>query len=805
LSAARPAPTLPAAYLLTTLTGAAGLIYQVSWLRYLGRLLGSDSLATATVLGVFLGGLSLGYLGWGYFTEREIPLLRLYGLLEGIIGLWALLFPWLFTAVEAMTDGWGFSTRFELIWQGALASVLLIGLPTLCMGATVPLLTRALSRDLDRATGIHARIYAFNTTGALLGTLAGGFLLIHWLGLPGTMRVAGLCNLLAAAYFVRWGDVPERVAPQPQRAPRAGATPWAIYAIGLLSGFAFMTLESTVIRVAGLSFGSSSAVLSLVIAAFLLCIAAGAFFVGRLRHRTDSALLRNQLIVTFSLMPVFMTLDEWPYIAHRLRNRLGFEISDYVGYQLLLFGLLCVVLLIPVGAMGATLPLAFDALKRSLHGVGRTAGALFAWNALGNLTGGFIGGFLAYKALSIAELFLVVIGLSACSCALAALRLPLRSRLIAGAACALTLLFAWMLPSHDPLRFAVGTFHIQGALPYSDGGAENFYREFHAGREILAYRDDPEATLAVIENPRFAEALRRQFPSLGRSVISLPSAFGEDGPAPRSILINGKADSSTFYDRETLRLTAHLPALIGARRERILIVGLGTGVTAGEFTLYDDVKRIDVAEIAPGVVDLLPYFSDWTHAVHEDPRLKLFVGDAFRLLRRSTEQWDLVISQPSNPWTRGVDQLFSRDFYRLVAGRMASDGLLLQWMQRYATTDEISSIAINTLHEEFPFIRIFRAGSDDLILASREPIDDMNAMRVDALLERNQAVRESLAELRIHSFADLLAREHSEVVDQALALDDGRRETLDHPRLHFLAGLAFFRGDDADAELFRAD
>lgn len=796
---------MPIAYLLTALTGAAGLVYQVSWLRYLGRLLGSDSLATATVLGVFLGGLSLGYLCWGHFTERRIPLLRLYGLLEAIIGVWALLFPWLYGLVELLTDRWSFATRFELLWQGALASVLLIGVPTVCMGATVPLLTRALSRNLARATAVHARIYAFNTAGALVGTLAAGFALVHWLGLPATVRAAGVCNLLAAAYFIRRGGVAESVAPEPPQADGADRSPWAIYAIGLLGGFAFMTLESTVIRVASLSAGSSSAMLSSVIAAFLLCIAVGAFFVGRLRHRTPSALFRNQLIVTFSLMPLFMTLDEWPYFAHRLRNALGFSLSDYVAYQIELFAMLCLLLLVPVGAMGATLPLAFDGLKQSLRGVGRTAGALFAWNALGNLAGGFVGGFLAYKQLSIGELFLLVIGLSACGCVLAALRLPASSRWLAAVACAAALIMAVVRPSHDPLRFAVGTFHIQGALPYSDEGATNFYKAFHSGREILAYRDDPEATLAVVENPRFADALREQFPSLGRALISVPSAFGEAGPPPRSILINGKADSSTFYDRETLRLTAHLPALVGERREKILIVGLGTGVTAGEFALYDDVRRIDVAEIAPGVVELLPYFSDWTHGVHEDPRLKLFVGDAFRLLRRAEQRWDLVISQPSNPWTRGVDQLFSRDFYRLVARRLESDGLLLQWMQRYGTTEEISSIAINTLHDEFPHIRIFRAGSDDLILAGRQPITDAGAMRADALLSRNDALRRSLAELRIHSFADLIAREHPEVVARALELDDGRRETLDHPRIHFLAGLAFFRGDDADSALFAAD
>jgi spermidine synthase len=798
-----------AAYLLTALTGASGLVYQIVWQRYLGRLLGSDGLATATVLGVFLAGLSLGFLVWGRFTTRGRNLFVAYGVLEGIIGAWALGFPWLFAAVDALTSSWGFEPRLGLVLQGSLCAVVLIAPPTVCMGATVPMLTRALAGSIARATGVNARVYAINTAGAFLGTLVAGFAAIRFLGLPGSLRAAGLLNLAAAVFFVAAGfrvGAPsngrgeEREVHKRATAVVAAPARWALYAIGFVGGFAFMTLESLTIRLTGLAVGSSTYALSLVIAVFLACIAAGAFVVARRRSLSPSALLVNQAAACLFLLPVFLTLDEWPYAAHLLRIRFGATLGDFVQYQAAVFAALFVLLAIPVGCMGATLPLAFDALKTRLAEVGRSAGALFAWNALGNLLGGLIGGYLVYRVLGLGEVFLLVVALTAVTALLASLRSGWRQRLGAAFAAAAVLAFALVFPSHEPLRFAVGTFHLHEPLAYSREGPEAFYRAFHAGRSVLAYRDEPEATLAVVENPRLGEALRQRFPSLSRSIVAVPSALGEDGPRPRSILINGKADSSTFYDRETLRLMAHLPALLAPKRERVLVVGLGTGVTAGELSLYPDVRSIEVAEISPGVADLLPMFAAWTHDVHVDPRLRIRTGDAFRVIRRSQARWDIVISEPSNPWTSGVDQLFSREFYRLVRERLEPGGIFLQWVQRYATNEAIAALVVNTLRAEFPYIRVFRAGADDLLVASQTRLGDGDLARADALLQQNGAVRDSLSEIRIAGAADLLAREHPEVVERALAPERSVRETLDHPRIHFLAGLAFFRGDDPDAE-----
>jgi spermidine synthase len=816
-TALRSLSTRGVAYGLTFLTGAAGLVYQVVWQRYLAQLLGSDSLAVATVLGVFLGGLSLGYLVCGKLTLHVNDVLRTYGLLEGLIGVWAFCFPWLFRATDAMTGSWSFAPPWGLALQGAACGVILMGVPTLCMGATVPMLTKGLTVSLEQATRVHARIYAVNTAGAFLGALAAAFVLIHRFGLPGTVRIAAAINVVTAVFFVvvripaqvcdedepiathasRRGRGPKHAKSDASRRPAA----WTLYAIAFTCGVYFMTLESLMVRITNLSMGSSSYTFAMIVAVFVLSIAWGSYRVARRAQISPQALLNNQIGICLSLMVLFLTLDKWPYAAHVLRTAFSGTLSAFVLYYASVFAVLLLVLLIPVGCMGATLPLAFHSLRRDVEGVGASAGVLLSWNALGNLIGGLVGGFLIFRWMDNGEVFLSGLLLAACTAGLATVWLPTGQRVKAALLGVIVVLFAVTYPGFDPLRFAVGTFRLRSAVDYSYGGANAFYRGYYENRNVLAYKDEPGGTFAVVENPSPVVALAQRFPGLVASVLGERAAELTEEARPRSIVVNGKSDSSTFYDRETLKLVAHLPGLLGHKRERVMIVGLGTGVTAGEFTLYPDVVTIDVAEISPSVVEFLPLFEDATYKVQDDPRLRIHLGDAFRVLRRSKAKWNIIASEPSNPWMNGVAAMFSREFYRLVREHLEPDGIFLQWIQRYATSEEISGISINTLRSEFPYVRVFRTeGTDDLMLASLEPIGDEAFERAEALLESNDALRASLASIGISRASQLMEKEHPEVLRRAAEFRDLGFETLDYPRIHTMAGWAFFSGQSIDNE-----
>jgi hypothetical protein len=217
---------------LTGLTGFSGLVYEVAWEKYLATLLGSHSEATAAVLGIFLGGLSVGYATFGKVTRRVVAarhghrLLGLYGLVEGAIGLYVLAFPTLFLAARTASTmfshdvfGLGFALDVTL-------AALLIGPPSVLMGGTIPILTQALSNNTDESTRFHALVYAVNTAGAFAGALAAGFFLVPTLGLVVVMRVMGGVNLVAGAIFVLLGVLRGRTA-SPAAAPPPGseATP----------------------------------------------------------------------------------------------------------------------------------------------------------------------------------------------------------------------------------------------------------------------------------------------------------------------------------------------------------------------------------------------------------------------------------------------------------------------------------------------------------------------------------------------------------------------------------------------------
>jgi len=170
-----------------------------------------------------------------------------------------------------------------------------------------------------------------------------------------------------------------------------------------------------------------------------------------------------------------------------------------------------------------------------------------------------------------------------------------------------------------------------------------------------------------------------------------------NGQSPLAIYVNGKSDSSTVIDISTLKLSAHLPVLLAPQRQNVMVIGLGTGVTAGELTLYPDIERIDIAEISPEVVEALPYFSKANYSVHQNPRVKIHIGDAFRILGRSKSKWDIIISEPSNPWVTGVDLLFTKEFYVLAKERLFANGILLQWVQVYDANIEMVGMIVNTV------------------------------------------------------------------------------------------------------------
>ncbi len=769
------------ALLLTTLTGFSGLVYEVTWQKYLATLLGSHSEATSAVLAIFLGGLAVGYALFGALTRRWVEraeqsgepprLLFIYGVLEGGIGLYAFVFPLLFQLVYAFSyavphgaGGLGFA--FDVL----LAAVL-IGPPTVLMGATIPILTQALAHDLEDATRFHAYVYGFNTIGAFVGALAAGFVLIPMLGLFKVMVAMGVVNLAAGAVFLWLGrDRRAGVLPEvkDEMLPPAVFTTYA--AVALLTGFAMMTVQTAVIRVGGLSFGSSEHTFAMVVAVFVLCIAIGSFAVSAVSRIPRWVLPAALFVLVVLLCALYTLLPEAPYWIHVVRTWFRDDAASFYPFHA--FGFLAVGVAIAPSVLvsGAVLPLIFDHLRHQVDDLGSVAGKLYSWNTVGSLLGALFGGYVLFFFFdldTILRLAIVAIFVSAVWLAGA---LYGSARAAVAGALILVVAIGSLASDWDPRQLTTGLFRAREPMPLTGAGpdavielaweAENY--------ELLFHEDDPTMTVTVMEQ------------RIG-------------GRAARSIVNNGKSDGNSVRDLSTMVLAAALPSLYAERVESAFVIGYGTGITAGELASYESMESVVVAEISPGVMNAAPFFDDVNHAASKHPKIEIVRSDAHRALMRSDRNFDVIVSEPSNPWVTGVEMLYSREYLQAISNHLSDGGVFAQWLQNYEIDQASIEMVLRTFLAVFEDVSIWQVDADMILLGSNRAFPADLFARVDRRI-RQRDIGTSVARTGVTSLPALFAHEVVPAGVLSRAGLEGPLHTLSHPRLAHLSGRAFYRG-----------
>jgi len=773
---------LPVALAVTVMTGFAGLVYEVTWQKYLATLLGSHAEATAGVLGIFLGGLSAGYALFGRLTRRLVErarvrgglprLLYTYALVELGIGLYALLFPWIFGAARHLSllgpagNASGFAFDIAL-------TALLLGPPTVLMGGTIPILTLALAGSLERATRVHAWVYGLNTAGAFGGALAGGFVLIPALGLDATMAVMGCVNLVAAAVFAQLDRSHRDLTPDTAPAPDATSTPplRAWIAVALLAGFAMMTLQTTLNRVGGLAFGPSQFTFAMVVAVFVLCIALGSLFVSALDRIPRGFVVGSQWLLVFLLFPLYSVLGDAPYWAHWIRVMFRPVEPAFYFYQATVFGGLLTLFLVPIGLSGALLPLLFNELRRQVADLGAVAGRLYAWNTVGSLLGALVGGYILFFWFDLHTIYRIAMAALAVGASiLTAMVLRPVSRVVPVAILLPSLFAIWMLPAWEPGQLSSGLFRARDPLPYTFSGPSALF-EHRRRDDPVFYQDDPTSSVAVIETDGKLES--------------------------RAIIVNGKPDGSIQGDYPTMALSALVPALMARRHESAFVIGWGTGVTTGELSALDRSRNVRVAEISRAVIASAPFFDFGNLEASKSPKVEVVRSDAYRALLRSGEQYDLIVSEPSNPWVTGVEMLYSREFLEAARTHLAPGGVYAQWFHVYESDPEIVALVLRTYAEVFPYVSVWFALGSDLLLLGFDDLE--RALDVRALEARfhQPDFRAGFGRVGIQNFAQLLAHELIPVGTLHAAPLAGDIQTLRHPILSYRAGKAFFMGDQS--------
>jgi spermidine synthase len=737
-----------------TFSGATALIYEVTWVRSLTLIFGSTAFAVSTVLTAFMSGLALGSYLFGRFIDRRGSPLVIYALLEMGIGAYALLIPLIFAGLVPL---------YELVWTQFhpqyyafsvirfLLAFLVLMVPTTCMGGTLPVLAKfwAMShRRLGMGIGL---LYAVNTFGAVAGTAAAGFFLIPQLGMSHTIFLASGINVVLGL-IVLWlaricRDLPaeEPVAAEaktPPPSPRLAR--WALFSFAA-TGFAALALEVAWTRVLTLILGPSVYAFSIMLATFLVGLAAGSALFAWLIERYSWNGLRTlhllQALIGLSAFGTLLLFHELPYWFAVLFQRWEAHESTLLVFLLELV-MSSLVMFLPTLLMGGLFPAVVRIFSSSpRQATGRVVARIYVWNTVGAILGSFSSGFLLIPAIGMQQTILLIIFVYlALSLVLAALA-QTASRSAKALFLLLPVLIAalvWVLaPSWNRLVMTSGMYIYNHLLP-DHFTREDFNRLVLEDYEELFYHEGLTSTINVVQATDGVG-------QLGSSYVPF-----------RYLLTNGKTDATSVGDMPTQLLLGHLPLLLHVQPEDVLLIGLGSGSTAGA-TLRHPLRALEVVEIEAAVVTASQYFDDVNHRPLEDPRTEVIINDGRNYLLVTPKTYDVILSQPSNPWIAGVSNLFTREYFELGSGKLKSGGLFALWVQMYGMSLENVRSVLKTFQAVFPYVLVFNPDlrGDLLVVGSREQLH----IDVSALEQRmaQPEVRADLARVRVESIYDLLS------------------------------------------------
>lgn len=718
-------------FLLFFVSGFGGLIYEAVWTHYVKLFLGHAAYAQTLVLVVFIGGLALGAWLCARVAERLRNPLRLYALVEGVIGLISLVFHPLFIAA---TD-WGYASLLPTACDQATAlclpqwglSALLLLPQSVLLGATFPLVSSAVLRTDSSQPGHDvAALYFLNSLGAVLGVLAAAFILIPAVGLPGTLKLAGSVNLVLAlaAFYL------SRVAPAPLAIPQVNTTlstgeiseRWLLRLLLLtafLTGLSSFMYEIAWIRMLSLVLGATTHSFEIMLAAFILGLALGGAWVRNHVDRVGDSLrflARIQLamgVAAAATLPFYnMSFDVMAWILSALaRNTGGFLLFSLASSAIALL-----IMLPATFCAGMTLPLITYRLVRSPSGE-KALGMVYAVNTLGAIIGVIIAVHLMLEWVGVRGTLLVgaLIDVALGVLLLVVLRprgSPLRFPGVAVAATALLVAIAVGFEI-DPKRSASGVFRTGVASIPKDA-------------DILFHRDGKTATVDVVESAGGIRAIRTN----GKPDASLMT---RPGGTPTS-------------DEFTMALLAVLPMGHQPQAKTAAVIGLGSGMSSAMLLASPTLTRLDTIEIEPAMVAGAQFFRPDANAAFDDPRSRIVIDDAKSYFARGRERYDIIVSEPSNPWVSGVASLFTEEFYQRLAGYLNEGGVLSQWLHTYEMDAATLASIIGALSKTFPEYVLYSSIDSDIIIVARKGAP---AGRFDGRVLALPGLQPTLAKLKL--------------------------------------------------------
>lgn len=702
------------------LSGAASLMYQVVWLRYLALQFGNTTLAAATLLAVFMAGLGLGALVFGRWSDRFRRPLQVYALAEVGIALIALASPTLLSSIDvvyvSLYRNLGSQPVGFALGRALLAAVLLLP-PTLLMGGTLPLMIRAVtghSRAVGRASGLF---YGINTAGAVLGTLTAGFVTIRLLGLWATLLLAAGGNLVAALGALA-ASRPRPSAGDEGPVPGAAETPRWLLALFFAMGATSLAYEVLWTRILVFYLGSSTYAYSLMLLLVLLGIAAGSLLASSWVDRLGSAL--SGLVVVEAAIGFFTPAQAWLFSRFNdlLVTTTGLvRPSAYEGVAVAQLLALVPVLGPPTLLMGISFPLAVRAVNRTFGRLGGDVGRVYGANTLGAVAGSLVSGFVLIPVLGTQN---ALLGIGAVN-VLLGVWLYRRQGGSAGGR------LLWLAPA---LALAPGLLLPRDAVILSAG----MFREDRK-EDLVHFHEDAQASVTI----------RR---------------IRDEREPYLSLELNGVNVAGTSPDLYAVqKMQGHLPLLLAEDPSRVVHIGFGSGGTAWAVSRHP-VEEIRIVEISPEVIRASDrFFPEINHGVLRDPRVRVEINDGRNFLLATPETFSAVLSDSIHPRYAGNGSLYSLEYFRLVRDRLEKGGVASMWLPTYSLTTSNYAMILKAFQEVFPATAVWyetSAPNSFTIVTGKVEGPLWSWEGVDRAFD-HPAVREDLADLGLSAPEDVLS------------------------------------------------
>lgn len=661
-------------------SGLISLVFQVAWLKMLLPVFGNTVWAASTLLTTFMAGLAIGSWLFGRIADRTGSPLRLYGILEGFIGVYGLLTPLIFSKLHllyiplyALSGGDNVIMGFIKFF---LALIILLP-PTICMGATLPLLARQFTTRMKTAGGGIGSLYTINTLGAVLGTFASGFFLIPMLGLRTTVIIAAAINfiIMAVSFLITRGESATfDFKGLLKRGARVMEGRW-VMGVYFVCGFTGLAYEVIWNRILTLHLGSSVYAYSIMLAVYLLGVTLGAgimsYYVSRLKNPAGVFAVIQVLLA----LDLILMINQFGQLAETI-GAMGDVMAGhgYVSYISALFVSTLQLLILPTVLFGAGFPLAVRLFVKKKAQLGKETGTLYAVNTFGTILGAFCAGFLLLPLVGAQKGLLLIATLNL----LTAAYLTLKSR--------------WARPVKLTAMVLAVLLFYGGYYMFTEKNqviltAGIFSDDERTSVKLLTFEEDIYATVTVEER----DEIRGKWRQLSMNGVNVAGT------------------SSELFAIQ--KLQGHLPLLLHDDPKSVLHIGFGSGGTAWAVSRYP-VENITIAEISRSVIKKASkYFHDINHGVLDDPRVNVVFTDGRNKVLADPETYDVILSDSIHPRFSGNGSLYTYDYYQLLKKRLKPGGVVSQWLPFYSITPQNFKMIVKSFYEVFPNTSVWFANN----------------------------------------------------------------------------------------------